>query len=87
MGCGALQEHRPWAPQDTLPHTGTPCPHAQALQRGRGWWLYLHLEDQLVATNTELRLKEDSELLLRHRLSPAAVRALDPLQGLQGHEG
>lgn len=34
---------------------------------------HLDLKDQLVAAHTELRLEEDGKLLLRHRLSAAAV--------------
>lgn len=40
------------------------------------------MKDQLVPTNAELRFKENSELLLRHRLCTSTVRSLDPLQGL-----
>lgn len=35
--------------------------------------LYLDLEHQFIATNTELRLEEDGELLLGHRLSATPV--------------
>ena len=39
-----------------------------------------------VAAHAELRLEEDGELFLRHRLRAPAVRALDPLQGLREGE-
>lgn len=50
---------------------------------GQRCQLYLDLEDQLVAADAELRLEEDGELLLGHRLGAAPIRALDALQGLR----
>lgn len=40
---------------------------------------HLDLEHELVASDAELGLKQDGELLLRDRLRPAPVRSLDPL--------
>lgn len=40
---------------------------------------HLHLEHELVAAYTELRLKQDRELLLRHGLCTTPVSTLDPL--------
>lgn len=40
---------------------------------------YLHLKHKFVASDTELRLKQNGELLLSNRLGPSPVRPLDPL--------
>lgn len=47
-----------------------------------GFLLYLYLKNELVASDAELRLEQDGELLLRDRFCSTSVRSLDPLQGL-----
>lgn len=56
MGCGAPRDHHPWAPMWPQP---SPTPMGivsmACLEPAEGTqWLYLHLEDQLIPTNTEL---------------------------------
>lgn len=45
---------------------------------------HLDLEHELVASDAELGLEQDGELLLRDGLRPPPVRPLDPLERLQG---
>lgn len=40
------------------------------------------MKHELVSSDAELRLEQDGELLLRHRLGAASVRAFDALQRL-----
>jgi len=47
---------------------------------------YLHLKDELVASDAKLRLEQNGELLLGDGLRSSPVRPLDPLQRLRGRE-